>query len=1247
MQVYQAETGREITSPAFHALDSLAAFQDEIEALTGVPAADQIILTGAGEQLREEVLLLHTEKGAAAASTSHDTERDLVVLVYDRQLFAGGSSGEELVEMPALETVDSSDAPELLLARRQRARHGSAFARAAIVNTALGERLIAEQRVQAMALGVALKNLQMHVSSVMDAYDVFRGYAQKELTKRDNLLRSFQADMKALAHIRIHDALVATPSRLCLADYVAEEELRDCARKCLDGHEEVMHKVKEVAELVRSIQESNETEQQRALGIDFPSLDISMNEADECVRRLEHHAQVFERDYHRIKNMLNEILAAPPSLAGEKLTALDHLADIHANEYVHECERSDAYIRNVVARLVKAKITLTDEQLKRLQQVSHIQSSIAQLTPELGKLNVTIEAQAHGYSELLHAHRVPIAYGACLVEMVRRKEYSEMVVHVSRELAEAMAKIRAQEQRRRQNFSADVKQYIPFAITGLDEAPSVCEISAALGTSTLPVIDKADIATFEHELVRIKGQMTQETGGANDSPILSINKLHATMLKMISQIDGMNAEFERILGRAGGDKANANKSVGGSLHSNGSGEAEQSDSSARVELETQLRLNEALSERCAALERDLADARGQGSSNASSGPEVHLQQVEELQKKCAALEQSERELRTELAAQALQNDELREKCSALEQNIVAVRENAECDLQAERDEHSHLVDALEQKYVTLEQEHTDLQQKHAELEQILAATQTQAESDAQAALEKQTLLNQQLEEKCTTLECDLAEAHKRMEQAVQQTEQNKDAFNLERDAPLQLMAQLDQQLRDANTLTEELTAVQEKVSQVTLHLEHESKKTKEQQQELDAAQTQVGKLTQNITDMTEALDVWSRLLGHTHERDMEDSPTRENAEPQTLQEIMERFSVLVEAAAQTARDHHQDTFLRRHGGDVLKCPEELEAATTAASEAREQIEDWEIVCRLACEQLQKQQKGIRELAAIPGLDLTLTSPTNSSMSESLTSSMGDMMRSSERMHGERGEALAKYYQEVVQASVQMSLQDVVPVVRGKFELLGDECNRLRADKATLNASTAERLGLLARMSERLVFRDFQVGDLALFLPTRNPNAWAAFNIDAPHYFMTPIERYERHMRCNYIVYGEHSGTACAAAASAITNDPATNPYGLANGIQYHTIEARRWRPRSSSSTRRTRSVHISRGSIADVGELSMDMSMVVDSADTSLILDNLNVDGSGRGGAAGQALSSVIPDVHEEGQHVEEADPQRDSHQSA
>ncbi|KAI8920366.1 hypothetical protein DFJ77DRAFT_239582 [Powellomyces hirtus] len=38
---------------------------------------------------------------------------------------------------------------------------------------------------------------------------------------------------------------------------------------------------------------------------------------------------------------------------------------------------------------------------------------------------------------------------------------------------------------------------------------------------------------------------------------------------------------------------------------------------------------------------------------------------------------------------------------------------------------------------------------------------------------------------------------------------------------------------------------------------------------------------------------------------------------------------------------------------------------------------------------------------------------------------------------------------------------------------------------------------------KITFRNFKVNDLALFLPTRNPKAWAAFNVNAPHFFLSP------------------------------------------------------------------------------------------------------------------------------------------------
>src|SRR5690606_10558229 len=43
----------------------------------------------------------------------------------------------------------------------------------------------------------------------------------------------------------------------------------------------------------------------------------------------------------------------------------------------------------------------------------------------------------------------------------------------------------------------------------------------------------------------------------------------------------------------------------------------------------------------------------------------------------------------------------------------------------------------------------------------------------------------------------------------------------------------------------------------------------------------------------------------------------------------------------------------------------------------------------------------------------------------------------------------------------------------------------------------------AESSEKIAYKSFKEGDLALFLPTRNQASrpWAAFNVGAPHYFL--------------------------------------------------------------------------------------------------------------------------------------------------
>lgn len=92
---------------------------------------------------------------------------------------------------------------------------------------------------------------------------------------------------------------------------------------------------------------------------------------------------------------------------------------------------------------------------------------------------------------------------------------------------------------------------------------------------------------------------------------------------------------------------------------------------------------------------------------------------------------------------------------------------------------------------------------------------------------------------------------------------------------------------------------------------------------------------------------------------------------------------------------------------------------------------------------------------------------------------------------------------------------------------------------------------------RITFRDFAKGDLALFLPTRNPTAqvWAAFNVSFPHYFLqandavAPIIKSREWLVARIISLTEKM---------VDPKDPDTNPYALSAGTRYFLLEVEPW-----------------------------------------------------------------------------------------
>lgn len=117
--------------------------------------------------------------------------------------------------------------------------------------------------------------------------------------------------------------------------------------------------------------------------------------------------------------------------------------------------------------------------------------------------------------------------------------------------------------------------------------------------------------------------------------------------------------------------------------------------------------------------------------------------------------------------------------------------------------------------------------------------------------------------------------------------------------------------------------------------------------------------------------------------------------------------------------------------------------------------------------------------------------------------------------------------------------------------------------------------------EKIAFRSFREGDLALFLPTRNQatRPWAAFNVGAPHYFLREQDSHklrtrdwllariskveERVVDLSKSINGINlvsDGKSLGAASDGGTSLDDENPFELSDGLRWYLLDAAEEKP---------------------------------------------------------------------------------------
>lgn len=120
---------------------------------------------------------------------------------------------------------------------------------------------------------------------------------------------------------------------------------------------------------------------------------------------------------------------------------------------------------------------------------------------------------------------------------------------------------------------------------------------------------------------------------------------------------------------------------------------------------------------------------------------------------------------------------------------------------------------------------------------------------------------------------------------------------------------------------------------------------------------------------------------------------------------------------------------------------------------------------------------------------------------------------------------------------------------------------------------------------KIAFRNFKDGDLALFLPTNNGRPWAAFNVNAPHFFLRENDAHRlgggRDWLLARITKVEERTVDLGSHPNDIEDH---NPFDLADGLRWYYLDAAEEKPSTIASRELARSMYLQKSESRNSGE---------------------------------------------------------------
>ncbi|KAG2142447.1 putative peripheral membrane protein [Suillus clintonianus] len=402
----------------------------------------------------------------------------------------------------------------------------SSYLRTAHIHLEYIVHTVATLHRQHQAARIASSSLELNVLAIADVFDGIAVTARKDLERQAALLAGLDADLEIISRVRIHVEFMSPAVRNAiengerprtLGDYVSNVRMKQVADACARTHEDLRAQFQDAEKSAARL--TNGTDSVRATVMNTQILDG---------------AEASSRRAQEIIEKASDVAAALESPATDP------------NNLLRELKHLDGALRNEVQDVTEAKNAYTEQCIGVLRQISALNIDIVQLPTTLSNLQGKFRAK-NSFSHIQRLHNMLYAYGATVVEIVRRKEFAHFFYQRAQSILEVMAKLSASERKRRQVYRGEVHGQLPFDTKGIDDVVPTIDFSPSGSKEPTYSLNREDIDV----LLQVLSDLESWARSSSDPVAMgSVQEARTAVDKVIAKMDNLEAGFDRIAERS-------------------------------------------------------------------------------------------------------------------------------------------------------------------------------------------------------------------------------------------------------------------------------------------------------------------------------------------------------------------------------------------------------------------------------------------------------------------------------------------------------------------------------------------------------------------------------------------------------------------------------------------------------------------------------------------------------------------------